>query len=143
MADQNDALAILKLYELRTEDKMRDARKWFFSEFQPESAADILALYQTGERASANFRMVVSYWDMAASLALEGAISETVFLKANTEHIFVYAKVEAFLDEVRKAFGEEDYLASLEALCKKMPDFEVKLEGRKRLIGLWNAETGG
>ena len=137
MAD-SDALAILKLYELRTEAQMRSARKWYFSEFAPTSANDIVQLYMNGERASANFRMVVSYWDMAASLALEGAISETVFLKANTEHIFVYGKIEAFLDGVREAFGEDDYLINLETLCKKMPDFEAKLASRKRLVEIWN-----
>ncbi|MFN7931217.1 MAG: hypothetical protein U0Y68_25470 [Blastocatellia bacterium] len=39
---QSDVMAILKLYELRREEQMRRARKWFFTEFNPTSAADIV-----------------------------------------------------------------------------------------------------
>lgn len=67
MENNQDVLAILKLYELRRDEQMRAARQWYSSEFSPNSAMDIINLYRAGERASANFRMVVSYWDMAAS----------------------------------------------------------------------------
>jgi len=137
MDKQNDVLAILKLYELRRDEQMRAARAWFFSEFAPGSAMDIVALYRGGERASANFRMVVSYWDMAASFVLNGAIDEKTFLDANTEHVFVYAKIAQFLPEIREIFREPDFLQHIEALVLKVPDIEAKLESRKRLIALW------
>jgi hypothetical protein len=131
-------MAILKLYELRRDEQMRAARQWYFSEFTPETAMDIVALFRGGERASANFRMVVSYWDMAASFVLNGAIDEKTFLDANTEHVFVYAKIAEFLPEVRELFREPDYFIHLETLVKKVPGIEAKLESRKRLIALWN-----
>lgn len=140
MDNKNDVSAILKLYELRRDEQMRLARQWYFSEFSPKTAMDIINLYREGERASANFRMVVSYWDMAASLVLNGGIDEKLFLSANTEHIFVYAKIEPFINEVREIFREPDFFANLEKLCKKMPDYEQKLEGRKQLIELWKME---
>lgn len=102
MENNNDVLAILKLYELRRDEQMRAARQWYFSEFAPTSAMDIVALYRGGERASANFRMVTSYWDTAASLVLNGGIDRKMFLDANTEHVFVYAKVDEFLPEIRE-----------------------------------------
>ena len=136
-----DVRAVLKLYELRRDEQMRAARQWFFSEFAPETAMDIIALYRGGERASANFRMVVSYWDMACSFALNGAIDEKIFLAANTEHVFVYAKIAEFLPEVREIFREPDFLTHLEDLVKRLPDFEAKMESRKRLIALWT-KTG-
>ena len=140
--DKNlDTMAILKLYELRRDEQMRVARQWYFSEFAPGSAMDIISLYREGERGSAHFRMVVSYWDAAASLVLNGGIDQKMFLDANTEHIFVYAKIADFLPEVRQLFREADFLIHLENLCRAMPDFEVKLEGRKRLISLWNQKT--
>jgi len=85
--------------------------------------------------------MVVSYWDTAASLVLNGGIDQKMFLDANTEHIFVYAKIAEFLPEVRQLFREPDFLIQLENLCLSMPDFETKVEGRKRLISLWNQKT--
>ena len=39
-----DALVIIKLYEIRSEALMREARAWFFSEFVPQSGKDIVAL---------------------------------------------------------------------------------------------------
>ncbi len=130
-------MAILKLYELRRDEQMRKARQWFFSEFSPSSAVDIVRLYKEGERASANFRMVASYWDTAAALVLNGGIDKTMFLAANTEHIFVYAKIADHLPGVREMFGEPDFLLNLETLCREMPDFELKLAGRRRLAALW------
>lgn len=137
MTKTGDTMAILKLYELRRNKQMRAARQWYFSEFAPESAMDIVALYRGGERASANFRMVVSYWDTACSLVLNDGIDRKMFLDANTEHVFIYAKIADFLPEVRELFREPDFLIHLEELVKSLPDFAAKMESRKRLIGIW------
>jgi hypothetical protein len=137
MEKQNDVMAILKLYELRRDEKMREARSWYFTQFSPQSAMDIIALYRGGAQASANFRMVTSYWDMAASFVLNGAIDEKTFLDANTEHVFVYAKIQPFLAEIRQMFQEPDYLLNLETLVAKVPNVEAKLEARKRLAAIW------
>jgi hypothetical protein len=140
MEKQNDVMAILKLYELRRDEKMRAARAWYFSEFAPKSVMDIIKLYRDGEQASAYFRMITSYWDMASSFVLNGGIDEKMFLDASTEHIFVYAKVQPFLAEIRQMFQEPDYLINLETLVTKVPNVEAKLENRKRLISLWTKE---
>jgi len=133
-------MAILKLYELRREDSMRAARQWYFSDFAPASAMDIIALFRGGERASANYRMVTSFWDTAASLVLNGGIDQKMFLDANTEHVFIYAKIANFLPEVRELFREPDYVIHLENLVRSLPDFESKMESRKRLIALWTKD---
>ena len=140
MEKQNDATAILKLYELRREPEMRAARQWYFSQFSPKSAMDIIALYRGGERASANFRMITSYWDMASAFVLNGGIDEKMFFDSGTEHIFVYSKIQPFLAEIRQMFHEPDYLLSLEILAMKAPNIEAKLESRKRLAALWTIE---
>jgi hypothetical protein len=137
MDKQTDAIAILKLYELRRDPEMRAARQWFFSRFHPTSAADIINLTVSGERESAYYRMVSSYWDMAASLVNNGAIDEKLFLDANTEHLVVFAKIQPFLGEVRAAFREPSYHANLEQLVMKIPDIDTKLEMRRRLMNHW------
>ena len=138
MTKTGDTLAILKLYQLRRNKEMRTARQWYFSQFAPTSAMDIVALYRGGERASANFRMVVSYWDTACSLVLNDGIDRKMFLDANTEHIFVYAKIADFIAEVREIFREPELFIHLETLVRSLPDFDSKLESRKRLIAVWN-----
>ena len=136
-----DALVILKLYEMRSESLMRAARAWFFSEFNPQSGKDILALLQSGETQSAFYRMVGSHWDVAASLVNNGAVDEKLFLDANSEHVIVFAKLQPFLSEIREIIGEPDYLAQLEQLVMRVPNVEKKLENRRRLIERW-AQAG-
>jgi hypothetical protein len=65
--------------------------------------ADIEAAYFGPH--SGHFRMVVTYWDMAAALVQNGAIGQTLFNDTNGEHFLVFAKVEPFLKDIRKAFG--------------------------------------
>ena len=132
-----DVMAILKLYEIRGEARMREARAWFFSEFAPRSGKDIVRLLTSGERQSAFYRMVVSHWEVAASFVNNGGIDERLFIEGNTEHVVVYAKLQPFLGEVREAIGEPDYLAHLERLVMKTPDVEKKLENRRRLLERW------
>lgn len=134
------AAAILKLYELRRDAEMRASRQWFFSEFSPKSAMDIIKFFRDGERASANFRMITSYWDTACSLVLNGAIDEKTFLDANTEHVFIYTKIQPFLPEIREIFGEPDFMKNLETLVLRVPNIKQKIEGFKRLIKLWTKE---
>ena len=132
-----DALVILKLYELRSEALMRAARAWFFTEFSPKSGKEIVALLQSGERQSAYYRMVTSHWEVAAALVNNGGIDEAMFLAANTEHLVVFAKLQPFVAEIRETIGEPDYLANLEQLVMRAPNVEKKLENRRRLIGRW------
>lgn len=134
------ATAILKLYELRRDPEIRASRQWFFTEFSPKSTMDIIKFFRDGERASANFRMITSYWDTASSLVLNGAIDEKTFLDANTEHVFIYTKIQPFLPEIREMFGEPDFLGNLETLVLRVPNIEQKIEGFKRLIKLWTKE---
>src|ERR1043165_2097944 len=105
-----DALAILKLYELRNEALMREARRWFFSEFAPQSGKEVVGLLLSGEKQSAYYRMVASHWDVAAALVRGGGIDEQLFLAANSEHVVVFTKLQPLLAEIREIMGEPDYL---------------------------------
>src|SRR6266700_3428536 len=136
-ANQQDAELILKLYELRRDETFRKARAWYSTEFNPTSASDIARLMIGGFQSSANYRMVTSYWDMAASLVNNGAIDEKMFLEANTEHLAVFSKIEPFIAEVREAFGESDYLIQLERLVSKVPNVKEILEKRRKLLSRW------
>ncbi len=119
MSKQEEAGLILKLYELRREETMRKARNWYFQEFNPQSMADFNAA-MFGEH-SGHLRMVTSYWDMAAALVNNGAISLELFSDSNGEHIGVFAKVELLLGEIRSAYGPK-FGANLEKLIDAMPN---------------------
>jgi len=122
----------MKLYDLRREDKMRDARNWMVG-FFPESAQDIMGAMVDPE-SSAKFRMVTSYWDMAASFVNHGAIDEDMFREASGEHMIVFAKIEPFLEEFRAMMGNPNYLKNLEALVSRVPDYKEVLKSRREMI---------
>ncbi len=128
---------ILKLYELRTEATLREARAWFVKEFHPESAASIAELMVSGFASSAKFRMVTTYWEMAAALVNHGALDRALFLAANSEHVAVFAKLHPHLEELRGIFKEPDYLQEFEKLVLGMPNIEPRLEKRRRIFQRW------
>lgn len=126
MSIQEEAGLILKLYELRREDTMRQARNWYFRDFSPENMAEFTSAIM-GEH-SGHLRMVVTYWDMAAALVNAGAISLELFSEANGEHIVVFSKIELLLGEIRQAFGV-GFAMNLEKLIDATPN------GRNRVAG--------
>jgi hypothetical protein len=137
MDKQNDVLAILKLYELRRDDRMREARAWYFTKFNPENAMDVIGIFRSGQAESASYRMVTSYWDMAAAFVLNGGIDRQMFLDSGTEHVFVFTKIHPLLADIREMFQEPDYLINLERLVLSIPDVETKIESRRRLAMMW------
>jgi hypothetical protein len=120
---------ILKLYELRRDEKMRQARDWF-ARFDPQSAQDIVAA-MISEESSAYYRMVASYWDMAASFVNHGAIDEQLFNDANMEHVFVFSKIEPYLGELRTMFNAPTMMTNLEQLVMRQPNAQAKLEAMR------------
>lgn len=121
---QRDADLILKLYELRREKTMREARNWFFM-FNPQGREDFIDVLTSDK--SGLYRMVVSYWDMACSFVNNDALDAQMFNDANGEHFFVYAKLEPFLPALREEMGNPNFLAHLEKVVKDCPDYETRL----------------
>lgn len=119
MSKQEEAALVLELYSLRREEEMRKARNWYFLEFNPQSMTDFNAA-MFGEH-SGHLRQVISYWDMAAALVNDGAISFELFHDCNGEHIGVFAKVEPLLQEIRDAFSPR-FAANLEKLIDATPN---------------------
>jgi hypothetical protein len=116
---------LLKLYDLRREPVLRKARAWFREQFKPTSAEEVLSVYR-GKR-SAPYRMVTTYWNMAAALVLHGAIEEQMFADVNGEHIMVYARLQPFLTELRGLLNNPGYLDKLEQVILRMPDAQARL----------------
>jgi len=131
MGKQADADLILKLYDLRREPVMREARNWFFS-FNPTTTAEYMEAMMSEH--SGYVRMVISYWDMAASLVNNGAIDEQMFNDANGEHLFIFAKIEPILAELRQQWNQPEMLKHFETLVRRVPNNEQILAGIRERI---------
>lgn len=122
----------LQLYDLRREPVLREARHWFLQDFNPETFEE-LVIIASGER-NASFRMVLGYWEMAASLVTTGAIDATAFLAAHGEIFGTFSKVHPFLAQLRVATGEPDLWKHVEAVVMGAPDAESILIRRRDAI---------
>lgn len=126
MSKAESADLILKLYDLRREATMRKARDWMFN-FNPTTAEEYMATMMDPE-VGAYVRMVVSYWDMAAAMVVEGAIDADLFNKTNGEHMIVFAKIEPILADLRAMWQAPDALSSLEKVVLDAPGGAEKLK---------------
>ncbi|HEU5335396.1 MAG TPA: hypothetical protein VFU27_05505 [Terriglobales bacterium] len=126
-ATNADAQIVLQLYDFRREAEMRKARD-FVANFWPQSVDDIINLATSfGSKENAWMRQVFTYWDMAACLALRGAIHPGLAFDTLGEMWFVYAKVKPFLKEYRQKMGVPESFANIEKFIESTP------EGRQRL----------
>ncbi len=110
---------------------MRKARDFFFG-FDPQTFQELTAGMMGPQ--GAYIRMVISYWDMAASFVENGAIDRKMFLDANGEFIFVFAKLEPFLAQVREMYGSPGFAAHLESLTMSLPDARQRVDGTRERI---------
>ncbi len=104
-ADHNDAILILKLYELRRESVMRQARDFMLrAEFTtPESVLAVAADFAKQE--NAYFRQVVSYWEMAASFVNRGILSPELYADNCGEGLVVFGKLQPHLPALREGLS--------------------------------------
>ncbi len=133
----HSAELILKLYDLRREDKMREARTWFIT-FFPENVDDVMKAMIDAET-SAKYRMVTSYWDMAASFVNRGAIDEEMFLDSGGECVLVFAKIHPFVEELRTRMGSPRGFKHLEDLIMRQPNALEMLVARREQMKSWMA----
>jgi len=120
MSKVESADIILKLYDLRREEKMRQAREWIFT-FNPQSADDYWATMMDPQ-VGGYLRMVTSYWEMAASFVNQGVIDAEMFNDITGEHILVFAKVQPILAELRERFQNPKAFQHLEKAILAQPD---------------------
>ena len=121
----DSATLILKLFELRREPVLREARAWFLRDFNPQTLEDALTL--AGGPRNDWFRMVIGYWDMAASLVVSGAIDPDMFRAANTEMVATFAKLEPFIDDIRRISKIPEFAANIETVLRGHDGIEERL----------------
>ncbi len=125
--DHHDAELLLRLYELRREEKLRRARDWFLREFRAESMEEFQQKFPRGSEENAFFRMVVSYWDMAASIVNHGLIKEEFFFENTNELWVVWQKVKHLAPSAREMRRNPHLWKNLETVAEK---FEKWMEQR-------------
>ena len=134
-AGPEDARLILKLYDLRREDEMRKARTFMAQDFWPRSYDDFMKLVGAlGSDQNRYFRQVMTYWDMAASMVVHGALNYDLFLANSGEMFYFYAKVKPYLKELRQRLGQWTYIQHIEKVIEGSPKGREKLAAAEQSI---------
>jgi hypothetical protein len=110
----DDANLILRLYEMRREERMREARAWFTASFRPKTWEELATLVPPGTAENASYRMVISYWDMVASFIVTGVLNKELFFQSGRELLVVHERMRPVLPGIRDAYRDPSYMANLE-----------------------------
>ena len=110
---------LLHLYELRREARMRQARFWFISQFEAATPAESAQKYPFGSEENASFRMMVTYWEMAAGFVNRGLIDDEMFFENSMEGWIVWEKVKDLVPIQRETSKNPVYLLQLENFAER------------------------
>ena len=113
-ATYDDVNLIVKLYELRREDRLRDARRWFIASFKVKTLDEFHALCPPGSEPNASYRMVTTYWEMVASFLTSGVVNQELFFQTGRELLVTWERVRDLVPGVRAANKNPLELKNLE-----------------------------
>jgi len=119
----DDANLILRLYEMRREERMREARAWFTAHFRVKTWEELTTLAPGGTDQNASYRMVVSYWDLVASFVTSGVLNKELFFQSGRELLLVWERLKPVLPEIRARYEDPLYLAHLETVGNEFAEY--------------------
>ena len=122
----DDANLILRLYEMRREPRMRQARAWFTANCKVKSYDELLKLAPSGTDENASLRMVTSYWDLVASFMTSGVLHKELFFQSGRELLLVWERVRDYLPSMREAYKDPHYLKHLESIGNEFAEYFKK-----------------
>lgn len=111
---------MLRLYELRREPRLREARAWYVQKFHATSPEEIAQKFPPGGEENTNIRMTISYWDMVAGIVNRGLIDDELFFESNGEAWIAWDRIRPIVPQWRTAFQNPTMFANLEECCKRL-----------------------
>jgi hypothetical protein len=117
---------MLRLYELRREPKLRQARGWFTENFRPLTPEEMMQKYPQGSEENTYIRMVISYWEMVASIVNRGLINDELFFESNGEIWVVWDRMRTIVPTWRAAFKNPQLFSGIEETCKRLESWREK-----------------
>ncbi|SRR5579883_976646 len=122
-ATYDDVNLILKLYDLRREERFRAARAWFSANFKVKTFAEFQALCPAGSDNNAFARQVMTHWDMVGSFINAGVLNRELFFQSGRELLFVWTRVQPFIADYRAALKDPNALEHLESVGNAFAEY--------------------
>jgi hypothetical protein len=125
-ATHEQADLMLKLYDARREPKLREARKWFFSSFNPTNFDEVVKYFMGPGEEGAYIRMVASYWDMVANYANRGLVDEEFLFETSGEQWIIWERLKPVIAQWREAFKNPHHFGHLEEHARRYEAWREK-----------------
>jgi len=116
----------LKLYDLRREPKLRQARDWYWQNYWADSLDEAMRVAPMGTEAGTFFMMVVSYWDQACAYLNYGLLHEDLFFETSGEFFGVWERLKPSIAEGRKRWSNPLFMANLEKAANRFEAWSEK-----------------
>ncbi len=126
----DDVNLVLRLYETRRDERLREARRWFIASFKPKSFEAFQALCPPGTEQNASYRMVTSYWEMVASFVTSGVLNPELFFQSGRELLLCWERVRDIVPAIRDTYRNPLELKNLQSVAE-------------HYIEWWNAHAPG
>jgi hypothetical protein len=117
----------LKIYDLRREARLRQARDWYFRNYFVETVEDCMRVAPPGSESGQLAMQVLSYWENACALLNYGLLHEDLFFETSGEFFGAWERVKPVIPQFRKMFSNPQFLAHLEKAAVR---FEAWSESR-------------
>jgi hypothetical protein len=117
---------MLRLYDMRREERLRRARSWFLENFHPITPEEMSQKYPQGSEENTNIRMIISYWEMVASIVNRGLINDELFFESNGEIWVVWDRMRTIVPAWRAAFKNPHMFGNIEATCSRLEAWREK-----------------
>jgi len=117
----------LQVYDLRREERLRQARDWFQKNYIVETFEDAMRIAAPGTEGGTYVGMVIGYWEQACALLNYGLLNEDLFFETSGEFFGVWEALKPVVPQFRDLFADKH---SLEHLEKAAQRFEAWSERR-------------
>ncbi len=130
LPNHHDAELVLKLYDLRRESVMREARNWMAT-FNPQSIDDVMKVMGDFKaKENAYMRQVCGYWEMVAAFIVHGTLNKDLAFDTLGEMYFVYAILQPVVEEFRTKFNAPEFFKNVQQVVESTP------QGRERIANI-------
>jgi hypothetical protein len=109
----------LQVFEQRREARLRQARDWFFKNYQVTSLDDAMRIAAPGTEGGQFVGMVLGYWEQTCALLNYGLLHEDLFFETSGEFFGVWELAKPVVPQARERFKMNGYLAHLEKTAKR------------------------
>jgi hypothetical protein len=117
----------LQVYDQRREARLRQARDWFFKNYQVTSIDDAMRIAPMMSEQGIFVSMVLSYWEQACALLNYDLLHEDLFFETSAEFFGVWEMVKPVVPAFRERFVSKTFCANLEKAAQR---YEKWIESR-------------